>query len=98
MNPVFLSRVEGTFALAGRGVVVDPGIPHSPETHRVFIGDDLEIRREDGSVLATKVSGLEMSGSLKRGFTPIVLPVEVTEDEVPIGAEVWQLSRRANTA
>jgi hypothetical protein len=93
MEPVFLSRVEFRFGIKGRGIAIDPGVPHEPAVHRVFIGDDLEIRRPNGSILSTKVRGLEMGGSPQKKSCAILLPAEVTEEEVPIGSEVWQVSR-----
>jgi hypothetical protein len=93
MKPIFLSRVEMTFAIKGRGVVIHPGVPYEPEVHRVYISDDLEIRRPDGSTLSTKVRGLEMFGNPNKKSCAIVMPADVTEDEIPVGSEVWQVSR-----
>ena len=92
MEPVFLSRIEATFTIKGRGVVIDPGVPYEPKVHRVFIGDDLEIRRADGSKLLTKVSGLELGGYPGKKSCPILLPSDIGEEELPVGSEVWQLS------
>ena len=96
MKPIFLSRVVTTFALEGRGIAIEPGIPYQPTTHRVLIGDDLEIRRADGSKLITKVAGLELGGDPGRESCPIVLPPNVSENEVPVGSELWQLPRRSH--
>ncbi|MBI5425281.1 MAG: hypothetical protein HZA32_14475 [Opitutae bacterium] len=93
MEPVFPSRVEFRFGIKGRGVAIDPGVPYEPATHRVYIGDELEIRRPDGSAISTKVSGLEMGGNPKKKSCSIILPANVAEEEIPIGSEVWQMTR-----
>ena len=93
MAPIFLCRVEFTFAITGRGVAVDLGVPYEPPTHRVYIGDALEIRRPDGSTLSTKVRGLEVGGRPDKKACAILLPADVTQEDVPIGSEVWQVSR-----
>jgi hypothetical protein len=93
MKPVFLSRVEFRFGIKGRGVALDPGVPYEPATHRVYIGDELEIRRPDGSAISTRVSGLEMFGSPTKKSCAIILPPSVVEEEIPIGSEIWQITR-----
>lgn len=93
MKPVLLSKIKFRFGIKGRGVAIDPGVPYDPPTHRVFVGDDLEIRRPDGSILSTKVRGLEMGGGVKKKSCAILLPAEVAEEDVPVGSEVWQISR-----
>jgi hypothetical protein len=95
MKPIFLSHVGATFAVNGRGVAIDPGVPYEPMTHHVLIGDDLEIRRADGSTLFTKVAGLEIGGLPGKRSCAIILPPNVSEEEVPVGSEVWQVPRRS---
>lgn len=89
MNAVYVSTIAATVALPGRGLALDPGIPHDGAVHRVKIGDPLEIRRRDGSVLSTRVAGLEIGGPPQKKSTAIILPQEIAEAEIPLGAEVW---------
>ena len=84
-----LFTVEDAFAIRQRGVIVVPGI--TPEDGEVFrIGDPLELRRPDGTRRRTTIAGIEMFG--RRDLTapvPILLPKDITKDDVPIGTEVW---------
>jgi len=85
----FLSRVEDTFAITGRGVVVIPGIPQDGKKYFVRIGDALEVRKPDGQRLLTSVAGIEMVNSPRKIGIPVLLPRDVQKEDVPIGSELW---------
>jgi translation elongation factor EF-Tu-like GTPase len=87
--PSFLSRVEDTFAITGRGVVVIPGIPQGGKKYFVRIGDTLEVRKPDGQRLLTSVAGIEMVNSPRKIGIPLLLPQEIEKHDVPIGSELW---------
>ena len=89
----FLSIVEDTFAIEGRGLVIVPGIRLSDPSARVYVGDPLELRRADGTTQVTSVRGIEMGG--RGDFIPLLLADGITKDDVPIGTEVWLLRNEA---
>ena len=88
-----LSRVEDTFAITGRGVVVVPGIPDDGKRYFVRIGDTLEVRRPDGQRLLTTVAGIAMVNSPRKIGIPLLLPREIQKDDVPIGSELWHSAK-----
>lgn len=92
----FLSRVEDTFALTGRGVVVIPGIPQDRKKYFVRIGDSIEIRKPDGQRLLTTVDGIEMANSPRKIGISLLLPKEIHKSDVPIGSELWHASKIPN--
>jgi len=82
--------VEGTFAIKGRGLVLVPGIlPEGDE--RIRAGDLIELRKPDGSAIATRIGGLELVCPNPRGDVVIMLK-ELAKTDVPIGTEVWSVA------
>jgi len=72
-----------------------PGLSEN-EYRTVRVGEPLELRRPDGSVLRTQVRGIEYPPSLKHiGPRPaivycgILLGAELAPIDVPSGTEVW---------
>lgn len=88
--PQMFSRVAETFGITGRGVVVSPGISPDDRSARVLIGDPLNLRRPDGSLLWTVVRGMPMGGDRSKGI-PVLLPERIGKADVPIGTEVWHM-------
>ena len=86
-----LFTVEDTFVIRQRGVVVVPGIaPLGEEKFR--IGDPLELRRPDGTRRQTAIAGLEMFHRPEPSAAfPLLLPQDITKEDVPIGTEVWSV-------
>ncbi|MGC1272524.1 MAG: hypothetical protein WBC44_02365 [Planctomycetaceae bacterium] len=82
-----LFKVEDTFAITGRGLVLWPGLIKSGPPTRLTIGNAVDLRRPDGTSLRTTIRGIEMP-SLPDSV-PILLSEELTKDDVPIGTEVW---------
>ena len=83
----FLSKVEDTFLITDRGLIIVPGIPRNEKGWKLSDGEPLELRRPDGTSLQTTIAAIELGGRGK--FTAILLPRELTKDDVPIGTEVW---------
>jgi hypothetical protein len=82
--------VEDTFAIRDRGLVPVPGIvPHGDERFRV--GDPIMLKRPDGSVVKTRIGGLELVCPNQRHDVVILLR-ELSKEDVPIGTEVWSMS------
>ena len=82
-----LFKVEDTFLITGRGLVLVPGIvPIGEERFRA--GDPLLLKRPDGSELTTTIGGLEMLCPNPRRDVIIMLK-GFTKEDVPIGTEIW---------
>ena len=89
----YLSSVEDTFAITGRGVVLVPGVPRGEKKYFVRVGDSLEIRKPDGQRLLTRVAGIEMCSPPSKIGIPLLLPRDVQKEDVPIGSELWHAPR-----
>ena len=77
--------VEDVFAIKERGVLAigklsDPGA-------RFRIGDPVQVRRQDGSVITTSITGIPM-GMVKIGQAEVLLRGINKTDILP-GDEVW---------
>jgi translation elongation factor EF-Tu-like GTPase len=90
-----LFKVEDTFVIRGRGLVVVPGIvPGRDERFR--IGDALQLKRPDGSESETTIGGLEMFTESMKPDIPVLLK-GLGKEDVPIGTEVWSIDRENPT-
>src|SRR5262245_4415703 len=84
--PQRLFTVEDTFAVADRGTIVVPGMPHEL-VGRIRAGDTVELRRPDGSVAEAQIRGMHLFG--RTGDQPVALLLSVEKDNVPRGTEIW---------
>jgi hypothetical protein len=84
--------IEDRFTVRGRGVVVLPGIvPQGDERFRV--GDTVELRKPDRTNIVTRIGGLEFMSPMPANHAiSVLLPNELTKDDVPVGTEVWSLT------
>jgi len=88
-----LSKVEDSFELPGRGCIIVPGVP-DPGTMVpvVRVKDKIQLRKPDGQIVDTHVAGIEiLCGPNARHCNPILLPKDVSREDVPIGTEVWHV-------
>lgn len=86
----FFSKVEDTFVVPGRGLVV---VPEKPETDfRIRVGTPIELRTPEGRSIKTHITGVEF---LKQATGPcdmaLLITRDVNKDEVPSGTEIWYL-------
>jgi hypothetical protein len=82
-----LFTVQATFVIANRGVVACLGLtPGDGETFR--IGDPLELRRPDGTVLQTRIAGIAVNVGPEGGHD-VLFPPEVSREDVTVGTQVW---------
>jgi len=90
-NPQCLFTVTHTFMLPNHGIALMPGIAPKGE-ERFRVGDFVELRRPDRSILQVKITGIEMLSPVPadRSF-PIVIKEIKRKDDVPIGTEVWSI-------
>ncbi len=81
--------------VAERGIYPLPPVPralmNSDQGERLKPGDQLELRRPDGTVTKAKLSGLQWASSGEAGLF-IELGPPVTKDDVPPGTEIWRVS------
>ncbi len=84
-------KVVDTFQIAGRGLVVA-----TDKTYEAFsgkepfkVGDAVEVRQDGRTILRTYVAGLELCTPWSpQQPIPILLPPEITKQNIPIGAEL----------
>jgi len=86
---VFLSKIEDTFIITGRGCVVVPVALTNPDL-RVQNGDAIQLRSPNGTRLDTHIVGIELikpiSGPCRVAF---LLSKEVAKADVPPETEIW---------
>jgi translation elongation factor EF-Tu-like GTPase len=84
----YLFTVADTFVIKGRGIVLTP----ASGKYRIAVGWTIELRRPDGAIRTTVVRGIEMldpppfDGRYNPG---ILVPADISLDDVPVGTEVW---------
>jgi hypothetical protein len=89
-NLVFLSTVENTFHVPGRGCVIVPAVPRSSLDFRVRAKDAIQLRSPDGRVLSTYIASIEsLSGPEVKGRIVFLLPENFAWQDVPKGTEIW---------
>lgn len=102
-TPKRLFVVEDAFTIKGRGIILLPGVridehgPFAAEDVIFKIGDKVELRRPDGSILRTEIVGSEfLSVARLQGNPPqqprhvaIRFALPLDRSDVPDGTEVW---------
>ena len=102
-SPKCLFVVEGHFRIQGRGLFLLPGIlieldgPFPPDEIIFRIGDKVELRRPDGSVLNTEIAGAEWltrtrtESEVPRRSSCFILQFseQLEPSDAPVGTEVW---------
>lgn len=94
MEPILLFTVEHAFDITDRGCVLVPGPSAEPGAQSIRIGDRIRLCKPDGRSVDTVIQGVEMIGRRARPeiiTAPILLPREISKDDVPTGTEVWLL-------
>jgi len=79
---VFLFKVQHTFAITGRGLILTSDVILG--TIRVRIGDKIKIVTPDNKVIEPTVKGIAFANPID-----ILVDQNVAKDDVPIGSEVW---------
>src|SRR5262245_15489691 len=89
-----LVTVADVFELSGRGICPLPIVPDAqinPDVgERLKVGDTLELRRPNGTVLRVKLYGLGFFSPSKDGLG-IELGPKLSKADVPIGTEIWKV-------
>jgi hypothetical protein len=90
-EPLKLWTVKDVVVMKGV-IVLFPGLPRD-FPHRIYVGDNIELRRPDGTRTSTVIAGIEHARMLDGGSQwPLRLLVSIKEGDVPIGTEVWWVS------
>ena len=84
-----LFTVTDTFVIRGRGLVLFPGIAPT-ENERFRLGDPLQLKRPDGSIIQAEIAGFEYPTPNPRREIAIMLK-GINKDDVPVGTEVWSI-------
>lgn len=95
MEPILLFIVEDAFQITNRGCVLAPGPSGEAGAQPLRIGDRLQLRKPDGQSFETVIQGVEMLGRPRQKVitAPILLPRDITKNDVPKGTEVWFIPR-----
>jgi GMP synthase (glutamine-hydrolysing) len=80
----FLFTVESIHRLAGRGVLLSPGIPR--RTPIVRVGQSISLKRPDGSRVEGTVRGMASFGETGAAI-PLLVLLDAPDAEVPAGSE-----------
>ncbi len=94
MEPTLLFVVEDAFQITDRGCILVPGPVAEPGGPTLHVGDPIRLVKPDGQIIDTTVRAFEMIGRRpppKIITAPILLPGEITKDQVPIGTRVLSL-------
>ena len=90
MEPFLISKVEDIVRITGRPLYVFPGLPKGGPLNPIRAGEQIELRRPDGTFLKTNLAGIEHAKGLDgKSHWPLGLPPDITEADVPIGTEIW---------
>jgi translation elongation factor EF-Tu-like GTPase len=95
VEPRLLFVVEDAFQITGRGCVLAPGPVAEAGGPVLRVGDRIRLVKPDGQSIETTVRGIEMIGRRPRPAVitaPILLPREITKDQVPPGTHVFALA------
>lgn len=78
---MFLFKVEDSFMITGRGLVLTPGLGEN----KANLGDKIKIIRPDKTIIETSIKGVTLF-SIKRY---IYVGSSFTKEDVPINSDVW---------
>ena len=81
-----MSIVEEAFNLETGGCIITPGIPVERKNLKIKVGEPIELRRPDGTVLRTRIDRLPNPATPP---IPIALSPEFRKTDVPAGTELW---------
>jgi hypothetical protein len=86
---VFFSKVEDTFLISGRGLVIVPA-PWQ-EDLKVRATTPIQLRTPDGRVLDTHIKSVEILFGQKVGDkqAAFLMPNNITKEDVPNETEIW---------
>jgi hypothetical protein len=79
---MFLFKVEETFLITGRGLILTPGLGDNLKF--ATTGTPIILIRPNQTVLLANIRGVSFQGS-----HDVLVGGDLTKEDVPIGTEVW---------
>src|SRR5438045_1084877 len=95
-----LFTVADRFQIEGRGCVLVPGLPTDPGSPNLSRGARIRLRTSAGKETDTFIEALEMISYRNRPekiCIPVLLPKNITKEDVPIGTEVLLIEEKFET-
>jgi|SRR5579859_66295 len=85
--------VSDIVTITGRPMLLlFPGVPRDLQ-RTIRVGDKIELRRPDGTRIATILAEIEHARMLDGGSRwPLRLSSSISKTDVPVGTEVWWIS------
>ena len=84
--------VSDIVTISGKPILLFPGLPRDLQ-RTIRVGDQIELRRPDGTRVSTTLAGIEHARMLNRiSQWPLRLPDSISKTDVPVGTEVWWIS------
>ena len=94
MEPFLITKVEEIIRISGRGFLIVPAFPREGPPNRVYVGDQIEVRRQDGTAMRSQLFGFShLKGLNGRSSWGLQLPSEVQETDTPVG-KIWWIAGR----
>ena len=90
--PQLICRVEDTFVIPRRGLVLCPDA-EVPEGVTIRRGDPVELRTPDSRTTQTRIRAIEILTPNPKRILPMILEAPLTKDDVPVGSEIWTRPR-----
>jgi len=95
-----LFTVADRFQIENLGCVLAPGLSTEPGSPSLRIGARIRLRTPEGREIDTSIRDLPMISYRKmpeKITVPVLLPNDLTKDDVPIGTEVLLLEEKYET-
>jgi len=91
-----LITVEDVFEVSGRGICPVPAVPYalmkSDVGEELKVGDTLELRKPNETLMRVKLCGLGRFSPDKGGLGLVLSPT-LSKADVPIGTEIWTVGK-----
>ncbi len=97
MTPLF--QVTHCFRIGHSGCVLAPGVSAQTGAPSVHIGSRIRLQAPDGALVDTYVRGMERVRQFQSPTEitiPIMLPKEITHEQVPVGTLVYLLESESS--
>jgi hypothetical protein len=92
MEEPLLFVVDAAFQISNRGCVLVPGLSAEPGGPTVRVGSPIRLLLPEGKVINTAIRGIEMlnygSRRPEKITLPILLPPDISKEQVPVGTKV----------
>jgi hypothetical protein len=91
---IFFSKVEDTFEIAGRGLVIVPAVPRPDLDFQLRTKDSIQLLTPGGQIVDTYIASVEMiCGPKVEGRMAFLLPRTIAKCDVPKETEIWLMQK-----